>query len=202
MIKNSKKKFYFVGGINGSGKSSILKEISQTSGPTVISGSAYFIKWLGLKRGDYKTLRSLPDSLVLRELDKMMKFLIKKPTPNCDSVIFDAHYLNIREGKAVKWIDDWMGLMNGLFLIRTSPRIILQRFHRDLKTTKRDRNLFSRNASYREKIKFLSFCNKKSETLIKWLSKKFKIPYFIIDNNDDIQKAVKKLKNCIEKFEL
>ena len=123
-------KFFFVGGVNGSGKTTVLHLISEKKPEFhVIKGSEYFMKWLGIKRRNYGQLQSLPDRKTLLELGRMMRYLLKekKYSNNKKIVLIDAHFTNIRNGKTEEWISDWLSLVNGLVLIKAKPaEMVLQ----------------------------------------------------------------------------
>lgn len=174
--------FIFVGGINGSGKSTILDFVEKKRRDIqVIPGSTVFMKWLGIRNRDYEKLQSLPDVLALRELKKMMEFLVLKKgfARGIKVVLIDAHFVNIREGKAQKWVADWLGLMHGLILVKASAREILYRIERD---TVRERGIFPKSSTRGQKIKLIAFFTKESEHVFKQYAKRHKVPKIIVRN--------------------
>lgn len=184
-------KIYFVGGVNGVGKSSFLRELSfRYPRFELFRGSEKFMEWLGLKPGDYQKLRSLSDAYKDTELNKMMRQVLQKGGPEGKTLIVDAHYLNYKEGNVVDATGEWMVILDALFVVSASPQIILKRLENDEKVG-RDRNLLPNGVSRIEKIrlidKFLKLTLKKAQEI----SQRYQIPYFVIDNNDnDLTRAV------------
>jgi len=204
MVGSSKRnKVYFVGGISGVGKSSVLKTLQKSNQQfQIIQGSKYFMKWLGLKTSDYNTLQSLPNRFKNKELKKMMQFLIYNSLNSSKSVLINAHFLRIHNGEITNAVGNWISLFDGLFFINADPKKILERINYDFLTTGRDRKLFYSGMDEKAKLNFLKYCIKKNLQKIQELSNKFKIPYFIINNKDGmINETVKNLKMCIHKIE-
>lgn len=201
MFKKGKNKTYFVGGINGVGKSAILDKLLEIDNRfTVLSGSKYFMQWLGLKEGDYKTLQLLPHNFKNKELNKMMQYLIHNPLAKNKSLLISAHYLRIIEGEISDAIDDWISLFDGLFLIIAEPKMILKRLENDFLVNGRNRNIFPQNISNENKLHLLNKYQAITLKKIKELSKKFNIPFFVIQNNL-LEKALSKFINCLNNLE-
>ena len=183
---------FFVGGINGSGKSTVLKKIaSKDERFEVIHGSKYLMECLGIEEGDYETLRSTPDNVKEKAKEQMAKEISSRK--NSDKVIlFDAHYIKIHEGKidsAVK--GNWIALFEKLFLIKSDPKTILSRIESD----PRDRKLFSSHCSTeKEKVVFLSKCSDRTLSVMKEAGKKFGVPSFTIENKEG------SIDKCVEDF--
>lgn len=192
--------FIFVGGINSSGKSTILKKIADKE-IVYISGSSYFMKWLGIKMMDYSKLQSLSDKKALCELGKMMRYLVEKEKfkNGTKIVCIDAHYLNIKNGEAKAYVGNWLRLMDGLVLIRSSPKNMLKWMEQDLEKNGRERNLFKHHSTRREKLAQLSLFIGENIRLFKKLSLLYKKPNKIINNTTEVCNAVKSLKLFIGK---
>jgi|GEM_PF-1766176 adenylate kinase len=193
--------FIFVGGINSSGKSTILKRIASKK-IACISGSAYFMKWLKIKNGDYSKLQSLPDKKVLSELGKMMRYIVRQEKfgIGTEAVCIDAHYLNIRNGKAQPWVGRWLSLMDGIVFVRSSPVHILKRMKKDEKRTGRIRNVFKQGSSRREEFEQLRSFTEKNDLLFKKLLLMYNKPSAIITNNKrGVSVAAQRLKLFINK---
>lgn len=189
----NKNNAYFIGGINGSGKSTFLKLIAKRCNDfEIVHGSEYLIKWLGLKVGDYDALRSISDKVKDEATDKIVKYIFshrlsKKP------ILFDAHYVKIHKGEIRSAIDDWIGLFDYLFFIKSDPATILSRIDKDFKESDKNRQLFSCDSiTTEEKLDFISKCLNSALEIMEQAGRKFNIPIFIIENKDDeIDHAIK-----------
>ena len=186
---------YFIGGVSGVGKSTFLNKLKEINNDfEIIYGSKYFMKWLGLKKGDYGALQSLPDDIKNKELDKMMRYILKNKQ-NKKILLIDAHYLRIHEGKISVATGEWMRFFNGLFVLNDEPKEVLRRINFDTINTKRIRKIFPGNIiNNNEKLKLLSCYLNKTMDKVKELSTIFNIPYFIIQNKHD------KIEKTLEEF--
>lgn len=196
MINSQQKRnAYFVGGISGVGKSTFLSKLEKVNDDfEIIYGSKYFIKWLGLKDGDYDTLQSMPEDIKNKELDKMMKHILNNKQ-NKKTLLIDAHYLRIHRGKISDATGDWVRFFNGLFVLNCAPKEVLRRMSFDILNEKKIRKTFPVNTSNNnEKLKLLSYYLDITIDKAKELSDKFNIPYFIIQNKRD------KIKETVKEF--
>lgn len=201
-IKNKKNKAYFIGGISGSGKSAVLKNLEKLNQRfQIIHGSEYFMKWLGLKTKDYNKLQSLPHDFKNKELNKMMQYLINNYSLEDKSILISAHYLRIIKGEISDAVGDWISLFDGLFFIDAEPKIILERLENNFLLTGRYRNIFPQNISKRRKLDLLYTYQAKTLEKVKKLSKKFNIPFFVIKNNLSLKEASDQLVNYLNNFE-
>ena len=59
----------------------------------------------------------------------MIRYIINKKTfgKSKKIVIIDAHFINIRNGKAQEWVGDRISIMDVLLLIKANPADILRR---------------------------------------------------------------------------
>lgn len=117
------------------------------------------MKWLGIKKEGYRKFQSLPDEKILKELGKIMNYLTKRKKFSRFKkvILIDAHFINVRNGKAQNWVGDWLSVMDGLVLVKAAPTEILKRMESDEKKSSRQRNIFTTNAGYSRKIELLGF---------------------------------------------
>ena len=152
------------------------------------------MKWLGLKDDDYEALQSMPEDIKNKELDKMMRHILNGKQ-NKKTLLIDAHYLRINEGKISDATGNWVRFFNGLFVLNCEPKEVLRRIDSDTLNAKKIRKIFPSNIiDSNEKLKLLSYYLNKTIYTAKKLSNKFNIPYFIIQNKrDKMKEAVKEL---------
>lgn len=204
MIEVIKRRAYFIGGISGVGKSAILNKVAQLDQRfEIVHGSEHFIRWLGLQKGDYNALRSLPNKFKNKELDKMMRKLVcgYSGTARCyrKPLLIDAHYLRIYQGHITLATSTWVSLFYTLFLITADAETVFKRINRDFLKTNKDRKLFPEEANNQEKISLLEIYHNKTTEAVKKLSYCFRIPYFIVQNEEGmLEQAAKELIKHIE----
>jgi len=197
-------RIYFIGGINGVGKSKLLDLLAQQNQDfEIIHGSEYFMQWLGLEKGDYRSLRSLPHGVKNEELNKMMRSLTCCFSTSIRPRLISAHYLGIDEGKITCATGNWISLFDALFFINAKPEEILERINRDFLETQRNRPIFPVGPlSKKTKLMLLSRYLKKSLEEVKKLSVRSKVPYFVIQNKTGtLQQTVDDLINRIKLIE-
>lgn len=188
----NKEKTYFIGGINGVGKTTLLKEIGEReSGFEVVSGSQCLMQWLGIKLGDYASLRSLPDDFKDREMDKMMQWLLAQRPGSKKHLLFDAHFLNIKEDSIVGATGDWIGLMDALFVVTAGSDEILHRIEVDQLNSGRTRPIFKGNTDAAQKLILIDSYQEKTLEVTRVLAQKYCLPFAEIKNDDGkIEEAI------------
>src|SRR5665213_1727358 len=85
---------YFIGGVNGVGKSTLLKRI-QEKRPNdfeVISGSKLLMESLGIA-GDYDALRALSNEQKAQAWAECVNQLLE--APRTANLLVDSHYVNL-----------------------------------------------------------------------------------------------------------
>jgi|WetSurSiteA1Bulk_404760.scaffolds.fasta_scaffold21394_1 adenylate kinase len=191
-MNNEESKVYFVGGINAVGKTTLLNEVKFVKPEfEIVRGSEFFMKWLGIRPGDYDSLRSLSDEHKNIEFDKMMRWLVEQKPKEGKHLVIDAHYLNIKPEGIVNVTGDWISLMDALFVI-TAPNIeVLDRMEKDEKKKGRSRSIFPELSTSQEKLDLIKSFQDRTLLLAKNLSNKFHLPLIEIKNrNGEISIAV------------
>lgn len=186
-MNKEQKRVYLVGGVNGVGKSTFLRELTFLYPEfEVIHGSGLLLKWLGLLPGDYDELRKLPDGLKKIETERMMEGFLKERKSGGKTLIVDAHYFHYKEGNLIDVTGEWMGNLDAIFVITAPARVILARVEKDRVENEKHRDLFPHNSNNNEEK--LTMLNKfLSETIKKAVevSERFSLPCFFIDNSNE-----------------
>ncbi len=196
-FKNNK--IFFVGGVNGVGKTSFMKELSRCRPDfEIYYGSERFMKWLNIQPGDYKSLRNMSDSYKNAEMNTMMTKYLSDCLPQGRTIVIDAHYFNYKNGNIVDTTGEWMSLLDGLFVLFAKPEIILQRIKKDVNLG-RKRDLFPDNVLMNKKIEIIKTFLNLTSLKAQQISKKYRIPYFVINNNGKLETTISQFLNFIFK---
>lgn len=127
---------YFVGGVNGVGKTTLLKAIADADPSfVVVRGSEELMKWLGIPN-DYDALRALPQEFKKKEWVGCLADILTRTTDQ--DLLLDAHYLNLINGEQTIVTDVWLDAFDVAVLVEATPGEIYARIRKD----QRDRALF------------------------------------------------------------
>ncbi|HSX42300.1 MAG TPA: ATP-binding protein [Candidatus Saccharimonadales bacterium] len=133
---------YFVGGVNGVGKSTLLDAIAKKSSNfRVVKGSEELMRWLGIP-GDYDALRALPREKKRVEWVKCLEKLLDDHYGH--DLLVDAHYLNMIDGVVTEVVGEWIAWFDAAVLVTAPPAEILKRIEGD---RARERGLFRSDES-------------------------------------------------------
>ncbi len=167
----------YVGGVNGSGKSTILAEVTRQKPEfTIIHSVTAFTEWLGFP-GDYEKLRAIPPEEGIQKLSQFMDVLLAKPI---DILLFDSHYLNLVRGVIKPVMGPWIKKFDVLILISADIDSILKRIESD----SRDRALFPPEATKEtcEAI-YKNYC-KQYKDVFHQLALQYNLPSKEIENSE------------------
>ena len=176
---------YFVGGVNGVGKTSFLDTLKiKKADYEIIDGSRAFLGWLGFG-DDYEKLRRLHDSIRDARLAEFINQLISKS--KSETLVFAGHYLSLVRGEIGYIVRDWLAKFDGIVLMTATPEIIYERISKD----SRDRALFKEGTTKEEAIKTLKDYIVKENVDFLASAEKFGVPKLLINNTDgDIDRIV------------
>ncbi|MDB4983967.1 MAG: hypothetical protein JWM20_146 [Patescibacteria group bacterium] len=175
----------FLSGINGSGKSTIAKRLSEKTDIPFFEGSKILMKHFGLAAGDYDALRAIP----LEDQLKGNVAALKQISQEHEKAIAIGHFMLTIKGTTQPFLGDWFNDCLCLIHLWNDPDVILKRIEDD----ERDRKLFSQlNASLDEKIKFIKETQEKSIECAKQISEQYGIPLIMI-KNDLIEDSVNQI---------
>lgn len=173
---------YFIGGVNGVGKTTLLENVDSLHlGFNIVKGSDRFMKWLGLQAGDYTSLRNLPNDYKNTQFAEMIDHLVYKQHETDVSLLLDAHYLLCKRGEVIDTTGPWFARMDVLIVLTADPSVI----HRRILEDPKDRDVFPPNISTDEQISLITLYQGKTLAKVKELSEQHGIPYFEIDNSHD-----------------
>lgn len=176
----------FVGGVNGSGKSTILELVSASRSDWIVTKSSQaFMEWLGFP-GDHPRLQQLnPDERNAKLAEFMHLVTERGRETSCQ--LLDSHYLNLKRGKTEHVTGPWLKKFDALVLISTPASTIVDRV--------RDSERFRHRALYREgtpanqQLSLLQEYIKATEKAFFSLAQQFHLPHIKIENFDKNQAA-------------
>jgi adenylate kinase len=174
---------YYVVGVNGVGKSSLLQAISARTGIEVIHGTIELMHYLDIP-GDYAALRAMDQDQVLVKWGETAKQLVAKYSAK--PFLLDTHILNLTNGKIIHRDGPWIQKYDALVLVKASAQTIFDRISRDEK----DRALFAKGQDNEAKIVTLAAYQDLTERLFNELASRYCLPSCILNNNDSLDKAV------------
>lgn len=188
-------KAYFIGGVNGVGKSTFLSEVSARHPEfQIVKSSSMFMGWLKLEPGDYDSLRALPDDYKRVEFDKMMNDLLSQSSTDGKIMLIDVHYFHYKQGEMIDTTGSWMSIFDALFVVTGDVEEVLKRI---IKDNTKNRDLFPQGVSLDEQRILLKKYLIKTIEKAREVSEKYNIPLFIINNiQGDIDKAVNSFLNA------
>ena len=172
---------YYVGGVNGAGKTLLLQGIvKQDNSFSHIKGSTLLMRGLGIKDGDYKTLRNLSTEFKNEKFGEMVKSMKSNSDIN---ILIDAHFLNLINGNKYKVVGSWISSVDALILVEANAQDVIKRI---LKDSGRDRALFDDEVSQTKESVSLNIDRYMRDTRNEFnnLSKEYSLPNIVIKNED------------------
>lgn len=172
----------FVGGVNASGKTTLLKRISQETGYTLVHGAGLLMGHLGCSN-DYEKLRQCSDT----EKDIAMVAVNQSLAKRKDNVLLDSHYLMLINGKVSALPHEWFRGFDAFVLVTAPLDSVWERMTQDL--TSRDRALFQEEATEEQK-EILRVYQEKTAEVFKQVQKNFAVPGIRIENGLNIEQEI------------
>ncbi len=168
---------YFVGGVNGVGKSYFLNKVKESKPDyDVIDGARAFMKWLGFD-DDYERLRKLHPDIRDSRLSEFISQTLNKS--QSETLIYAGHFLVLVRGEIYRGTREWLARFDGIALLKASPETILERIAED----NRDRALFKEDVTREDAIKILKDYNLKENVEFLALAEKYGLPSLLINNS-------------------
>lgn len=193
--KRSERLKYFVCGVNAAGKTAVLQELIVRR-PDVfhIRGSKAFMRYLGLGE-DYEALRKYPHEDALRKLKQMVEGIVS--VYSHDTILFDAHVLNMVRGEVKEVTGDWLRLFDAFVLVEAPPEVILVR----LAWGERDRALFP-DEDLDKQIELLTKYTVAYKDRFCELAAQYGKPMICLDNGGEtVEPAVKFLLESMDRIQ-
>jgi len=172
---------YYFGGINASGKSTLLSAIKKVKPEyEVIHVTGKFMRWLGMDN-DYERLRTLDPDFISQEFPKFIKDLLHQYKNKV--LLLDSHYLNLIRGRVFDRTGPWLKKFDALVLVEADVDDILKRIKKE--ATEKDRALFPEGCSEKECRQILTRYWRLTKETFESLARKYGKPFKIITNPDD-----------------
>lgn len=180
------KNIIFIGGINGAGKSTVAKRLSEELSIPFYEGSKCLMNELGIINDDYESLRKANEAQKKKALyDVFQKINLK----NSDKkAIITGHFVKIIDGRITKYEGRWFNFCFCLIHISSKPEIILKRIDKDHQERLKKRSLFAKN---KDRGLFLKNAQIKSIKCLQGIVKKYKVRGININNDDEINNTIK-----------
>lgn len=185
MSEASESPVYFMGGMNGVGKTTVLEGIRKSDQPIrMVKGSTAFMEWLGVAPGDYATLQSMPDEVKNTEANRMFASLIQQRDRREGGLVLDTHYLLIKEGEARNLGLDWLHMVSAFVLVTARAEDVYGRIRADEIRDGRDRRkLFEPGRSEAQKLEDVARYLAATQSEAEKYSATYGKPLLVLENN-------------------
>ena len=188
---------YFFGGVNASGKSTLIGKIKQARPEfKVIHTRVAIMERLGIAQDDIETFRLLPEEYKYRENESMFSDLTKDLVGK--SVIYDSHYLNMIEGKITPLISgSWLTNISSLILVEADPKTLLKRIMKDRPV--KNRRLFPDGTTPKQAVNILGNYSQQNREECERIASMFNLPVLVLRNDShELDKVVQKFLEFIK----
>lgn len=176
-------KAYFVGGVNGVGKSALIEGLTkQHSDFEVFPSSDRLMAWLGIEVGDYEALRKFPEDLKRAEFNRLMTNVLSRREWTKKVLVVSAHFWNYKGGNLIDATGEWMSFLDALFVVTAKPETILAHLEGDEERAGKTRDLFTVGILRGEKIAMLRYYLARTMDKASDVSSRYLIPLFVINN--------------------
>ena len=191
-------KSFFIGGVNGVGKSSIIYSICKVlSHAQKVADSSDFMEYLGLEINNYDTLRLMDSGLKNYKYEKFVREIISKNRNSNNILLFDGHYLNFIHDIKIDVTGNWMIYLDELILIDTTTNILYNNILKDMHI--KDREILKIIKNKRLAFKRLSLELSATRDKYRDICKVFGKNETIIYNNRSIDNSVDQILEIITK---
>ncbi len=183
-----KRNIVFIGGINGSGKTTILNILKTRTNIPCFEGSHNMMKMLGIET-NYDLLRNFSHE----QKNNAQVESFKNISESSDRAIATSHFVKVWNGVVTESVGDWYDYCKVFVHVNVNPADILKRIHSE----NRERNLFAADdISDAEKIRFLTQAQERSLDVARRVSKEYGTPLVIIENGS-LDQAVEQILNIL-----
>ncbi|MFM2339509.1 MAG: hypothetical protein RLZZ360_145 [Candidatus Parcubacteria bacterium] len=179
----------YVGGVNGCGKTTVLRELSEITKLHYVHATTDFMDFLDISN-DYAELRQISTNI----RDKKFKQYVSDLISNQDNFLLDSHYTNLVNGERNQIISDWIKAFDAVILITAPADQLLNR----IESGEKDRALFLESNSTEQKLVVLQDYQNWENNLFHQYVRKHKLTSIIINNGDGLLKnSISVLKNFL-----
>jgi adenylate kinase len=184
-----------VGGVNGVGKSTILRRVAQLDGRfEVVHYTSALMQQMGLAPGDYDDLRRFTQAQRTQATVELMKNLTSRQTSKFR--LIDGHYLTLVWGEVTNISGPWVASLDALILITAAPEVVWRRISSDEYV--RDRELFAVDSNQTDRRTQLTSYITQTEAEFDKLVLTYQKPHFRLDHStDDVDRAAEQIINFI-----
>lgn len=181
----------YVGGVNGVGKSTILRRVTQQDQSfEVIHFASALMQELGLGPGDYDALHDTAKETSEAAMAKIINALVERQTTKIR--LIDGHYLNTIWGHIKPIATDWIAGMDAAILITAQPSVVWRRIEQD--EAYRDRELFPKGMKDKDAKVFLADYIGQTEHYFDQLVNKYDLEHFMLEHSsDDAERAAQQI---------
>lgn len=186
------KKIIFIGGINGTGKSTVGKELSKSTGIPFYEGSTELMKELGLDQGDYNLLRKVTEREKKMAIENIFRRI--NNLPDIEKAIITGHFVKIVNGKVTKYNGPWLDFCSHLIHVSSNPSLISNRIINDSQQGVKVRKINKDNGD----VDFLNTAQTKSLASFQDSVRKYCSTGLDINNNGDLSSTITDICSKIE----
>lgn len=194
----------FCGGLSGVGKSTAIRQLLLRHSDVYRAlDSGIFMDFLGLKPGDYSSLRRLP----VAETEQALERLVIQVAVTADSRpgfgLVDAHFLRIVDGLVTVATGPWLTRLSALVVITADPDVVWRRQVEDHVRGGRDRRLYPVDAQAAERRRLLAQYLGQTVDEARRCASVYGLPLLVVNNTyalpesvaDDIHRWLRQLPN-------
>lgn len=182
------KNIIFLGGINGSGKSTVAGEVSKRTGLPFFEGSKELMRELELQEEDYIELRKMSEKKKKEAFERVFRRISEMSADK--KAIITGHFVKVLNGEITKFSGPWFNFCSDLFHITSEPRVILDRIKKDEMSGTKHRAV---EGDAENPEKFITEAQIESLKCLQEAVQQYCSVAHVVDNNKDLSKTISEI---------